>query len=308
MNGYPKHKQCPYCYHIWIQAFKGEACPTCNGVNESYSITSQRKENSTMANDHWETDIETIHDCSKAPSEIIVKVDLIVKLKIDSLMEKYPNQEWLGYLIGQPARVIPAETEGEEDEVIPADPLHIVDVEIPTQTATSARVEDIECENFNDLNVVGVIHSHHGMGTGFSGTDHEFINGNHNLSLVIAKNGIAGQYRWTTPCGALKIIDGVKVKVVYPEIGFDKEAWLEKETEKIKKPSPPTYNYGQTTYGQGYGGGWQRNQSQQQYTNGVATPRNQNTTDDDDESWDTGTEPDFDSYQSLKDALDEAFD
>ena len=40
-------------------------------------------------------------------------------------------------------------------------------------------------------------------------------NQNHNLSLVIAKNGVAGQYRWKTPCGGLKIVDA-KVKVIYP--------------------------------------------------------------------------------------------
>jgi proteasome lid subunit RPN8/RPN11 len=297
---YPLDKKCPYCYHTWVQIWRGESCPICYGVDESYSQTDTRKENSTMVNandDHWETDIETIHDCSKAPEEIIVKVDLIVKLKIDSLMEEYPGREWLGYLIGQRA---------DEEKEIEADPLHIVDVEIPEQVATSARVEDIECENFNELNVVGVIHSHHGMGTGFSGTDHEFINGNHNLSLVIANNGIAGQYRWTTPCGALKIIEGVKVKVIYPEIGFDKEAWLKEETPKIKKPTPPTYNYGQNYH---HGGGWQGNRRQQQYTQGVATPRNNATeATDDDDGWDVTDPPDFDSYQSLKDALNEAFE
>jgi hypothetical protein len=146
------------------------------------------------------------------------------------------------------------------------------------------------------------------MGTGFSGTDHEYINGNHNLSLVIAKNGVAGQYRFETPCGALKIISEVKVKVIYPDFGFNKDEWLEKETKKIKKWSAPATTYGVYTPG---GGGWSRgagagtglNHSQQQY-NGAGSIKKT------DDTWETNSDdaPQFDEDQSLKDALNEAFD
>jgi proteasome lid subunit RPN8/RPN11 len=311
--------QCPFCHQqTWFpygadngyfkDLQKKTTCTKCGALlfnkkgNDKMVVPAN---NSGQSGDHWETKIDTIHDCSKAPKEIVCKVDLLAKMKIDSLMEEYKSIEWLAYLIGKPEQRIPAEKEGEEDEVIPADPLHIIDIEIPEQEVSSTRVDKIECDNFNELNVVGVIHSHHGMGTGFSGTDHEFINGNHNLSLVIAKNGVAGQYRWTTPCGALKVIDDVKVKVVYPNFPFDKKEWLKGVTPNIKKYTYTAPSQNWTGYGQGgYGYGVQSRQ--QQYVNGVATPRTQ----DDDDTWETNNDdaPEYDTHQSLSDALAEAFD
>jgi hypothetical protein len=97
------------------------------------------------------------------------------------------------------------------------------------------------------------------MGNGFSGVDHEWINQNHNISLCISHGGIAGQVRWKTPCGGLKIVKAV-VKVVYPKTGFDTNAWVEEESKKITKRS--------YTYGTGYGGNWAPGQT------GRCVPRN----------------------------------
>lgn len=312
--------QCPWCKtQFWNNT---SCCPKCgNNVHwkgnrlmtapiienaTGTEIESDSNADVTGPNESWEVKIDTVHECSKAPKEITVKVDLKAKLKIDALMEQYPNIEWLAYLIGK----------REEGKL---NPYYVVDIHIPDQEVTSTNVDKVNCPEFNSLGVIGVIHSHHGMGTGFSGTDHNFINGNHNLSLVIAKNGVAGQYRWTAPCGSLKIISEIKVKVVYPQIGFDKKEWLDVETKKIKRYAAPvtTYEYGGyggNYYGAGYG--WQGrnkhlNPSQRQFTNGVSVKQAANRTKKDDDVYDTGLNsddsPEFDDMQSLEDALNEAF-
>lgn len=169
----------------------------------------------------WEVEIPVIEQCSKAPAGLMVSIEVKAKAKIDALMEKFPAIEWLAYLIGNQA-----------------DPLVVQDLYIPDQDVTSTSVDNIQCPEFNNLSVIGVIHSHHGMGTGFSGTDHTWINQNHNLSIVVAKDGIAGQMRWTTPCGGIKIIP-VKCRVKY-DLDFDKAVFLGEVEGKIKKKSYTT--------------------------------------------------------------------
>jgi len=174
-------------------------------------------------NDSWEVDVDTVHECSKVPKEQKILVEFLAKRKIDSLMKKYPSIEWLAYLIGDREN-----------------PYTVKDIYIPKQEVTSVTVDNINCPEWNDLSVIGVIHSHHGMGNGFSGTDHEWINQNHNISLCIAKTGIAGQVRFKTPCGALKIIPAI-IKIKYPELNFDFEAWLKESSEKIKEKHSAAY-------------------------------------------------------------------
>lgn len=308
-------KKCRFCYMKYWSRFPNQPCSYCNGVSNSTGVSNtlyKRERNKTMAKkknendqtgDTWEVKIDTVSACSKAPEDITVKIGLEAKLKIDSLMEKYPAIEWLAYLIGK-AEV--PEIDSIAQKFVPADPLHIVDIHIPEQEITATSVDNIECEEFNKLNIVGVIHSHHGMGTGFSGTDHAFINGNHNLSLVIAKNGVAGQYRWTTPCGSLKIVDDVKVKVIYPDFGFDKESWLETETKKIKKYVAPVSNYQYGIYAPGQSGYSHLNRSQTKYQ-GPGSIKSA----EDDGLWGVPNDDDAPHYeqgQSLQDALNEAFD
>ena len=168
----------------------------------------------------WEVKIDTIKECGKQPEEMIIWFEPIVRVKINALMNMFENIEWLAYLIGDPETRV------------------VTDIHIPTQKITSTSVDDIECPEFNDLNCIGVIHSHHGMGNGFSGTDHEWINQNHNISLCIANNGIAGQVRWKTPCGGLMIIEcEVKLKL---DVEFDEEKFKKEVNEKISRK---TYTY-----------------------------------------------------------------
>jgi hypothetical protein len=92
------------------------------------------------------------------------------------------------------------------------------------------------------------------MGTGFSHTDHTYVNQNHDISLVVAHSGIAGQIRSKVPCGAMMITDA-KVKMSFSVEGFEKDKFIEKVKTNIKKP---TYHYtqpAQPPYQQGKPGG-----------------------------------------------------
>lgn len=170
--------------------------------------------------DEWETDLEVVKECGKFKADtngkVVVWLEPLAKVKIDALMEEYKAREWLGYLLGDKEKML------------------VKDIFIPEQNATSTRVDEIECEEFNDLPVMGVIHSHHNMGTNFSGTDHAYINQNHDISLLVAHSGIAGQVRKKVPCGAFLVTD-VKVRLAL-KVDWKKEEWIKEITKKIKKP------------------------------------------------------------------------
>jgi len=179
-----------------------------------------------MSDQYWETEIECIENCSKAPETVTVWIMPLAKVKIDVLMEKFPSIEWLAYLIG----------DGN-------DPFTVTDIHIPQQRISVALVDEIVCPEFNSINVIGVIHSHHGMGNGFSGTDHEYINQNHDISLVISRSSqppVAGQVRWKTPCGSIKIVKAIAKPKINVD-GFDKKSFLDEIEEKVKKAEPVTF-------------------------------------------------------------------
>jgi len=223
------HKNCPWCRGNAIKHLpkkpKGAKMnynKNWNGqwpAGQGYHFNNQTYINNVYSQpkeECWETEVDEVKDCSKAPGHVKVWVKPLAKVKIDALMEKFPNIEWFAYLLSDDAEKEP----------------HVVsDIFIPKQEVTATSVDNIECEEFNNLPVIGAIHSHHGMGTGFSGTDHAFVNQNHNISLVIAKNGVAGQVRWKAPCGAMKIVDA-KVKP-FITCEWDKEAFIKEEVEKI---------------------------------------------------------------------------
>lgn len=172
----------------------------------------------TPVKDEWEVELDIVNDCGKAPESIVVWIMPEAKMKIDALMARYPRIEWLAYLLGDAENNI------------------IKDIWVPKQRVTATSVDQIRCPEFNRLNTIGVMHSHHGMGNGFSGTDHEWINQNHDISLCIANSGIAGQVRWKTPCGSMKIVPcTVKLKF---DIDFDAATFIDMAENNINKPTP----------------------------------------------------------------------
>ena len=234
---------CSYCRHTYTVLDKNMSKRRKNknknkNKNKGQTTVSQAAKNQAVINkttaeagDSWEVEIDCVTECSKSPEKANVWFYPLAKRKVDTLMKEYSAIEWLAYLLGQ---------KGSRE---------VEDIFIPDQSISTARVDDVECEEYNNLSVIGVIHSHHSMGHNFSGTDHDYINGNHNISIVVSHSGLAGQFRFKTPCGAYKIIDvNVRLKV---NLDFDDEKFIEAVKPKLTKKSYTTYY---PSYQGGYGG------------------------------------------------------
>lgn len=260
------------------------------------------KGNNTNNNDNeaWEVKIDCVTECSKAPTEITVWMMPLVKEQIEALMTEYKNIEWLAYLIGNWV-----------DDRTPV----VKELFIPEQKVSSAAVNNINCPEHNEINVIGVIHSHHTMHHKFSQIDDDWINQNHNISLVVSHTGMEGQVRWKTPCGSLKTVEG-KTKLWY-DVEFDKEDFIKKAKEKIKENSYTDSKWNQR---------WNNKYSAQQesYMNGNSvktdvekdkketkeddTINNSSSDKEDDTPWEVEIKEEdfadgFDEAETLKDAL-----
>lgn len=170
--------------------------------------------------DTWEVKLDCVSECSKAPESIDVYLSAISISKMRLFMNWSGRQEWLAYLIG----------ESKDNKIF------VNDLLLPKQKASVALVSNVDCENYNGI--VGVIHSHHEMGgasnpekPGFSGHDENFINGNHDVSLLIAKDGISGHVRIKVACGAFKRVKANIHKMIDDRI--DKEQLKKEFEEKI---------------------------------------------------------------------------
>lgn len=180
-------------------------------------------------------DIDVVNECSKVPEKVVINFKPIVKQKIDILMDKYTNTEWLAYLIGDKENMF------------------VEDLVFPKQKVSSAMVDDVEMPDYNDYNIIGVIHSHHSMGTFFSGTDDHWVNSNHDISIVASKQGndvtFGVSVRVKTPCGAFRKAEG-SVRILM-DIEFDKDSFLKEVDEKLQRYTPPV-----TSYAGGYYNGY----------------------------------------------------
>ena len=146
----------------------------------------------TVGSGILDSGIELIEKCSLAKDikEPDVTMDFLVYQKAMALTSEMGNIEWLGYLKGFPTE----------------DGYHIDGMVIPKQTVDSVSVE--VDEGLVDNDIIGTIHSHHGMGTFFSNTDHDYIGSNNPIMLVIASNGNAKcAVRHTLACGNFILID-----------------------------------------------------------------------------------------------------
>lgn len=152
------------------------------------------------ADGFWDVteELDCVTACSKAPESGYVFLSAITRKKMKLFMKWAKHQEWLAYLVGK---------------WLANNTVEIVDLMLPNQNANQTLVSKVESEEYNKVSVVGVIHSHHEMGhgsknnPGFSGHDEQFINSNHNVSLLVSTKGIAGHIRVKTPCGAFMRIN-----------------------------------------------------------------------------------------------------
>lgn len=178
---------------------------------------------------YWEVELpERITACSKCKKEVDVFCSKKVRNKAMLFMKWAARREWLAYLIGE-----------KDDKGY-----YIHDLYIPDQRTSATLVDDVMAHDYNNLKVVGVIHSHHEMGAGdednpsFSGHDREFINSNHNLSLLAGKDRKTGGFkvvgiaRVITPCGGFMTIKA-KVKSMKEEPSKEEVALKNEFSEKI---------------------------------------------------------------------------
>jgi hypothetical protein len=169
--------------------------------------------------DEWSNDLKIITKCEYAPSTFNVTFNRIVKNKIDLLMKRYKNTEWLAYLVGVDGAL----------DINANEPFIIGDILLPEQEVTGTTIHVLK--PLHGKKIVGVIHSHHTMGAFFSSTDIEYINSNHKLSIVVSTTGYKAQVRWDSPCGSSVIVPA-NVGVA-EEVLFDVEGFLSHANDQI---------------------------------------------------------------------------
>ena len=150
---------------------------------------------------------------------------------------------------------------------------HIVvtNLRVPPQIATHGSVQVEEFVPSEDH--LGVIHSHHDIGCSFSGTDHEFINANHLLSLLVNTDHsnqqwgfrIEAELRQLVTCGR-QMRSKPRVQMYVPQENAEGDkAWLEASLANIKVPPPATKRTGwQAAGGWSTTGGGKRGSMTQQ--------------------------------------------
>lgn len=145
--------------------------------------------------------------------------------KIGLLMEAYPHQEWLAYLVGR---------RGKADGVN----IFVEDISVPPHA--NAGGASAEAEPFHIPEAcVGMIHSHHHMGAFHSGTDQAYVDRNFPVSITVAFNG-GGELVYDavsyqeTPCHKALMLK-CTVKYVQPQPDFNCEAFLLEAKTNVEK-------------------------------------------------------------------------
>jgi hypothetical protein len=190
---------------------------------------------SATREDYWEIPLpECVTECSKTKKEVNVFIGKEARKKAMLFMKWAKAREWLAYLVGEKI----------EDEYF------IHDLYLPDQRTSATLVDKVVADEYNKLSIMGVIHSHHEMGAGdedrpsFSGHDNNFINSNHNLSLLAGRDRATGGFkvvgiaRVTTPCGGIMKVKAV-VKAMKEEATEEEKALKAEFFGKVFS-NPPT--------------------------------------------------------------------
>ena len=188
----------------------------------------------TAAQTCWDSGIEIIKGCGhmKQP-KYHVKFEPLADEKIKKLQKYFPSLEWLAYLVGK--------VDHKSQQVL------VEDLVIPdSQQVTSGNVYDVEYGWNEGKAIIGVIHSHHGMGAFFSGTDDAYINQNHDVSIVVSTSKTApikGQVRIKTPCDSYVLAEDLTFSVEHPTV-LDETEFEKEFTSKINSYAyrPPIGN------------------------------------------------------------------
>lgn len=169
--------------------------------------------------------------CSLVKSPIVF-LEPVPKCKIELLMEKYPTQEWLGYLTGK----------SEENRFF------VGDLVIPPHSEVSVASAEAEPFHIPD-DCIGIIHSHNSFGAFHSGTDRDYVDGNFPVSVTVSKRTDELEFdtvsHVVTLCGKEIVIKGT-VKYVQPKPIFDTAAFMKEATENVDKGKRAVIVYNRT--------------------------------------------------------------
>ena len=172
---------------------------------------------------HTKRSNDSLVNCSlcKAP---IVYLEPLARQKIEVLIDAYPHQEWLGYLVGN----IPDK-----------ESIFVEDLVIPPHKESSGCL--VEAEPFYiPKNCIGIIHSHHSMGAFHSGIDQSYVDRNFPVSITVAKKAGSLEYDAVcyevTPCGK-PTLNKSTVLYIQPKSLFNVKAFLQEAKRNIDKPN-----------------------------------------------------------------------
>ena len=192
-------------------------------------MSDSKKRSFSTSKRPWETELDCVTACGKAvPPEVVLHPE--VYSKITAMMQTFPRREWLGFLVG----------EANEREV------YVIDLVIPDQEADSTSCETKEPE---PEGCVGVIHSHHSMGTFFSRTDQDSVNLNNPVSVVVSMTNGTLEFeavaKTQVACGAWAVTP-TEVRLDLPKVDPD---WINEARSKVRWPAQRSIGYvaGRTT-------------------------------------------------------------
>lgn len=152
----------------------------------------------------------------------VIFMEPVPKCKIELLMDKYPHQEWIGYLVGR---------------VLEKENYFVEDLSIPPHKEVSAS--SAEAEPFHiPSRCIGIIHSHGTGGAFHSPTDDDYVDRNFPISITVSKRNQSLEFdavsHQRTPCGKDSILKGC-VKYVQPKPLFDSGTFLVEAAKNISK-------------------------------------------------------------------------
>lgn len=176
---------------------------------------------------------EVFHSCPEQATLVFIT---LLPMQQISALHRATKGEWLAYLDGYyDAKGNPV----------------ITSLRVPEQVATTGNVDHIEW--VDSPNHIGVIHSHHTLQCSFSGTDHQYINANHKLSVLVRTDpkdtqwgfNLTSELRQDVSCG-VQLRDELPVKLYIAPVMEDADTWLEDALAKIKAPEPRVFVNGVT--------------------------------------------------------------
>ena len=164
---------------------------------------------------------EAAIQCSLIKSPIVF-IEPIPRYKMELLINKYPHQEWIGYLIGR---------------VSEKENYFVEDLSIPPHKEVSRTSAEAEPFHIPD-GCIGIIHSHNTMGAFHSATDQAYVDKNFPISITVSKKNQNLEFDTVsyqiTPCGKGTTIKG-QVKYVQSEPPIDSKLFMQEAITNIDK-------------------------------------------------------------------------